>query len=258
MFFSNKKIESIFQNNGRDRIYLDINSKVIPHKNIRVEFIIIRVINNVFLYTESNTFSGVFNFLKNWKFNGKKVWGSDDFEKVIGLSTYGLFKRGDRHGISIEKKFNLLSDGDKKTYEVDNINGYCKIFGWDRVFEIGKCNYIKSDNIEFKYKCDTCKSDCKNKFLDYRFHYSSGILFQKCQYVFGGFVVNPLHKSANIISTCWECKDTKEIDVGVFRCKCGKITCSAGKIVKRNGIYGVSGDNKCLSCVEEEIECYIV
>ena len=53
-----------------DIIYLDVNCKRIkPRRSC-----IIIQINNVYLYTDSDTFTGVFEFTENLNINGKKIW----------------------------------------------------------------------------------------------------------------------------------------------------------------------------------------
>jgi len=259
MFFLKRDLSSVFGKYKSKHVYIDVNTHVVSSSKIDSQCIIIKVINNVFLYTGSTTFSGMFKFLKEWKLNGKKVWGSDDFKKVIGLDSYGIFNLGETNGVSLEERFELFSDQDKETFEVDNIEGYCKSFGWTNKFEIKK-SYPMKNNVCFQYVCTTCKSKDKTKFVDSRFLYSTGILYQKCNYVFGNSILNPLREYSIIKCTCWDCKKITKKTVEFFRCTCGKLTCYTGMVTKEvlNGIYGsyMRKCRKCMNCVEESFDCY--
>jgi len=258
--FQNKKLSSVLDKNKPT--YIDVNSNIVSRTNK----ITIKLTRNVYLDTDSNTFSGVFKFIKEWNINGKKVWGSKELEKILGYSHYGIFKMGETNwGISLEEKFEWFSSKDREAFEVDNIDGYCKAFGWSRSLEVNKCNTFQ--DVKFKYKCTSCKSTCKKKFTDSRFLYTTGILYQKSKYVFGDVIVNPLNPFPFIHAICWECKQINEFGVDQFRCKCGSIQSSSGYIkhIKHNVCNGIYGEIKiheknptCLNCVEKNIECYVV
>mgnify|MGYP007072035275 CR=1 FL=1 len=260
--FQKKKLSSVFENK-KQPTYIDINSKIVFPSD---DYITIKVTNKVYLYTGSNTFSGVFQFLKEWNLNGKKVWGSDELAKILGYTQYGLFKMGDTDGgMSLEEKFKGFSSKDMEAFEVDNIDGYCKTFGWSRSLEINKCNTFQ--DIKFQYKCTSCKSTCKKKFTDSRFLYTTGILYQKSRYIFGDVIVNPLHNFSTINALCWDCKQVNEYAVDLFRCKCGSVKSSTGYVNMNtkafNGIYDefkfkTCEKTICMDCVEKIIECYVV
>ena len=207
-----------------DIIYLDVNCKRIkPTRSC----ILIRV-QSVYLYTDSETFTGVFEFTKRLNINGKKIWEEETTGKGLGL-----FKLGETQTKSLPKRFDTLSEVDQNKFEANSMYGFSKTFGWKPIhlgnsefeFVILGLRKINSDNVytfDFKYKCTKCNSTKKKEFVDSIFDFGNGILFQKCEYIFGDKTFNPLSQY-NINSTCLDCIKGEKNDI-LGKCKCGKFT----------------------------------
>jgi len=86
-------------NSYNDIIFLDVNCKKIKPKK---SCILIKV-RNVYLYTDSETFTGVFEFTKRLNINGKKIWEEETNKKGLGL-----FKLGETQSKSFLDRFNTL------------------------------------------------------------------------------------------------------------------------------------------------------
>ena len=243
-------------NSYNEIIFLDVNcKKVKPTKSC-----ILIKIRNVYLYTDSETFTGVFEFTKRLNINGKKIWEEETNEKGLGL-----FKLGDTQNKSFLDRFNTLSEVEKNKFEVNSMYGFSKTFGWMKPIHLGNSEFefvtlelrkLTGDNyyhINFKYNCIKCNSTGKNKFVDSRFDFGNGILFQKCEYIFGDKTFNPMSQY-NINSTCLDCIKSEKNEI-LGKCKCGKFTYTH---LEKKIYDGCKNTNiVCMDCIVEKHVCIV-
>ena len=276
MFNKNKSLLTLikrFDSIGGNT-YIDVNCKRVSPT---LSSIVIKLSHGVFLYTDTQTFSGLFEFLKEWNIGGNKIWKNGaHIPDILGYNNYGVFFEGELCQISLEDRLQILSKKERNMFEVDSMDGFCKTFGRKTsklvylddkvdclVLKLGKCTELP--HVSFKYRCTSCHSEKKRVFTDSRFDYTNGIVYQKCVHIFGDVITNPICNISVVNAICFDCTKNSimEEDVRNFRCKCGLVRSTRGtwKPKWMNGTGGEfynSSSSVCMECIGDIVGNYHV